>query len=88
MDLQIQNLLSPSTLLLVCSQCEISNRVALPESGDDPTRSDLARCVQSHPATLRLSAVEVETDAIGLFCNTCRISRKLSGLSFESTLED
>ena len=83
----------PSTVILDCTTCDMEHRLTVlrftsPTSeATEQSGEHLARCVETHRAALRVSAMDIARDYVGLRCDDCHRSFDLDVATFETSRE-
>ncbi|SRR6266540_3407540 len=79
LSLNLKGVTPPDRFVVVCVNCGMRHRLTwrsvMTPSGEGRTREgaeDFGKCAAAHPADLRVSAVDVMTDAAKLRCGECR----------------
>jgi len=98
--LGIKKVVAPDLLLVTCTSCHLlyhfkvghltsqpSQAVtegAVQEHQAEAAQEDLTRCAQTHPVALRVAAMDVVEERIGLRCAECRMAFAMDVASCET----
>ena len=97
LSLSFQALALPDRVVVMCTSCGMRHRFlvrTLTTRADEvggperEAKDDLAQCVATHPADLRVSTVDVVHDSVKLRCGACSRTYKLTVSAFETFRKD
>lgn len=95
--LKFKTLNPPDRLVVSCTNCDMRHRLFIgtlttraPEESleDKQATSHMSQCATNHPAELRVSAVDVLTDAVKLRCGECQRTYNIAVAAFETYRKD
>ena len=97
LSLSFKALTPPDRVVVECTSCHMRHRFTVrtlttrvAEAGglEREATGDLGKCAAEHPGELRVSAVDVTSDAVKLRCGECRRTYSIAVSVFETYRKD